>query len=102
MYKFMKSHQLLVADDTSIVSKIEMMLYIAGYKLSCGLLYVECRVVSGLSSTKAYLIFQRSGVKHHNHNPLICTMLNHHFTMKLVVLHVSNTMIFPFMVLEND
>jgi hypothetical protein len=46
----MKSHQLLVADDTSIVSKIEMMLYLAGYKLSCGLLYVECRVVSGYKS----------------------------------------------------
>ena len=48
----------LVADDTDSVSKILMMLYIAGYYKS---LFVACRVsssISGLSSTRAHL-------KHH-------------------------------------
>ena len=44
----------LVADDTDIVSMILMMVYIDG------LLHAECRVVSGFSSTRAHLIFQRS------------------------------------------
>ena len=43
----------LVADDTGIVSKIQMMLYIAG--ISHGLLNVVCRVISGLSSARAHI-----------------------------------------------
>ena len=48
----------LVEDVTGIVSKILMMLYIAGYKSR----FVACRgwsSHSGLSSTRAQLIFQR-------------------------------------------
>ena len=48
-----------VAEDISIVSKILMMLYVAGYKLR----FVACRVSSspsGLASTRAHPIFQQS------------------------------------------
>jgi hypothetical protein len=49
-----------VADDTDIVSKIQMMLYIAEYKSRVVALHRVSSSLSGLSSTKAQLIFQRS------------------------------------------
>ena len=71
-------HLWLVEDVTGIVSKILMMLYIAGYKSR----FVACRVSSSfsvLSSTRAHII---SKAQPHPENLLSCVNLsNRHWTI---------------------